>query len=575
VIWTTPWDSYLIHQGIWTYPAEVIIGPTLFRIPIEEIFFFCIQTYIGTCLHILLNKPVLLPTYLHRDADLPAESRLNYHKRLGQIFFAFGFVVPLLNLNGDKEATYMRLISIWASPVLYLLWSLAYQLLAGLPNSKTILAINLTTLYLWIVDTFALRRGTWSIESGTKLGINLWPINLEMEEAIFFLATNTLIVFGSCAFDNSIAILDAFPDIFPRVPTIPSPVLMIKSLLVPTFDYDGERLKGLRNALAILSKKSRSFYLASGVFSGRLRIDLVLLYAYCRVADDLIDNAGTTKEAEQWLRRLSHFLDIAYSSRRTEESWEAALSPFPEVEKSILALLPTDRLPVKPLRSLLDGFRTDLDFARAEDSSSTRTRNSKPPPPPIQTEKDLENYGTRVASTVAELCLHLVYFHDPSSKPVSGAKKSRCLSAGRNMGVVLQYINVVRDVQTDAETGRCYIPADWFDDPKANSSPEAFKAELLRHRQRILDTAFELYEENRLAIEDVPEYARGGIRVAVESYVEIGRVMREKLARGEPLDMAGGGKAGRASVSTLRRLWVGWAAMGAWRFGSPRTSVRP
>lgn len=467
----------------------------------------------------------------------------------------------------------MRLISIWASPILYMLWSLAYQLLVGLPNSKTVLAINLPTLYLWIVDTLALRRGTWSIESGTKLGLNLWP-HLEVEEAIFFLATNALIVFGSCAFDNSIAILDAFPDLFPTVPEIPSPILMIKSLLVPNSSYDGERLKGLKNASAILAKKSRSFYLASGVFSGRLRIDLVILYAFCRVADDLIDNATTPKEAEQWLRRLSHFLDVAYSSKRAQETWAAALSPFPHEERSVLALLPTDRLPVKPLRSLLDGFRTDLDFARAEDGVSKSTRNSKSPPPPIRTGKDLETYATRVASTVAELCLHLVYFHDPSSEPVPGAKKNRCVSAGMNMGVALQYINVARDVQTDAEAGRCYIPADWFDDPKANLSPEAFKAELLRQRQRILDTAFELYEDNRMAIEELPEYARGGIRVAVESYIEIGRVMREKIARKEPLDMAGGGRAGRASVPKLRRLLVGWRAMGAWRFGRPGTLTR-
>jgi 15-cis-phytoene synthase/lycopene beta-cyclase len=537
----------------------------LFDIPIEELFFFCVQTYIGTCIHILLNKPVLSATYLQRDVDLDPDSRLHYHKRLGQIFFAFGFIVPLLNLNGKKEATYMRLISIWASPVLFMLWSLAYQLLVGLPNSKTILAINVPTIYLWVVDTLALRRGTWSIESGTKLGIELWT-HLEVEEAIFFLATNALIVFGSCALDNAIAILDAFPSLFPEVPEIPSPVLMIKSLLVPTSDYDGERLKGLRNALTILSKKSRSFYLASGVFSGRLRIDLVILYAYCRTADDLIDNAATTKEAEQWFKRLSHFLDVSYSTKRTDSAWEAALAPFPEEARSVLALLPTDRLPAKPLRSLLDGFRTDLEFTKVEDNSNTNTRQGKSPPPPIQTERDLEAYAARVASTVAELCLHLVYYHDPSRAPVPETTQSRCLTAGMNMGIALQYINIVRDVQTDAQTGRCYIPADWFE---PNATPDEFKAELMQHRRRLLDIAFDLYEENRMAIEELPEYARGGIRVAVESYVEIGRVMRARIAKGEPLDMAGGGRAGRASVPGLRRLWVGWAAMGAWKFGRP------
>ena len=96
-------------------------------------------------------------------------------------------------------------------------------------------------------------------------------------EAVFFLVTNILIVFGLIAFDNALAILQTFPSLFPTLPTLPSPVLLVKALLTPTSSYDDERLEGLSQALTRLKKKSRSFYLASGVFHGRLRIDLVLL----------------------------------------------------------------------------------------------------------------------------------------------------------------------------------------------------------------------------------------------------------------------------------------------------------
>ncbi len=50
----------------------------------------------------------------------------------------------------------------------------------ALPLANTVLPIVLPTLYLWFVDTLALRRGTWSIGHGTKLGIYLWP-HLELE----------------------------------------------------------------------------------------------------------------------------------------------------------------------------------------------------------------------------------------------------------------------------------------------------------------------------------------------------------------------------------------------------------
>ena len=154
--------------------------------------------------------------------------------------------------------------------------NLAYQFLLGLPHTNTVIPIALPTIYLWIVDTIALRRGTWVIESGTKLGWHLWE-GLEIEEAVFFLLTNVLIVFGLVAFDNALAILEAFPFLFANVPSLPSPLLLVKALLVPSSEYDKDRIEGFRHALDRLRLKSRSFYLASGVFRGRLRADLILL----------------------------------------------------------------------------------------------------------------------------------------------------------------------------------------------------------------------------------------------------------------------------------------------------------
>lgn len=84
-------------------------------------------------------------------------------------------------------------------------------------------------------------------------------------------------MFGLIAFDNALAILYTFPSLWDTVPELPSPTLLVKALLIRTSVYDEERIIGLMQALARLKKKSRSFYLASGVFQGRLRLDLVLL----------------------------------------------------------------------------------------------------------------------------------------------------------------------------------------------------------------------------------------------------------------------------------------------------------
>lgn len=96
-------------------------------------------------------------------------------------------------------------------------------------------------------------------------------------EALFFLVTNTVIVLGLTAFDYSLTVMEAFPAVFPTIPDMPSPVLLLKALLLPQSRYDRPRLAGIVQAAKRLQRKSRSFHLASSTFQGRLRIDLVLL----------------------------------------------------------------------------------------------------------------------------------------------------------------------------------------------------------------------------------------------------------------------------------------------------------
>lgn len=171
----------------------------------------------------------------------------------------------------------MGLILIWACPFALLTWSLGGLFMLALPWTSTLFPILATTGYLWAVDEGALRRGTWSIESGTKLGFTVFG-HLEVEEAVFFLATNVLIVFGLGAFDNALAIIDAFPDAFATAPECPPPAELLRALLlVPWTEERKARIVAVREAVERLCKKSRSFYLASSTFMGRLRIDLVLL----------------------------------------------------------------------------------------------------------------------------------------------------------------------------------------------------------------------------------------------------------------------------------------------------------
>lgn len=271
---TLPWDSYLIRHGVWTYPPDAIAGPRLFGVPAEELFFFVVQTYITSMIYILLNKPVLHAQFLTNKHD--SSSRSRSIRTVGQIFLVGCIAAGASLVRKGGQGTYLGLILVWACPFALLTWTFSGYFLIKPPLLCVATPIILPTVYLWVVDELALGRGTWAIESGTKLGWRLWG-SLELEEAIFFLATNTLIVFGLVAFDRALAVLYTFAELFSDVPQSPSLNLLVKAALTDPAKYDMTRVNGIREAVETLRRKSRSFYLASSVFPGRLRIDLILL----------------------------------------------------------------------------------------------------------------------------------------------------------------------------------------------------------------------------------------------------------------------------------------------------------
>ena len=270
---------------------------------------------------------------------------------------------------------------------------------------------------------------------------------------------------------------------------------------------------------------------------------ILLSYSFCRVADDLVDNAASISEAQHWIAQLTRYLDLCYSNtpEKGSQCHIFIRSAFPTNYQASLLLLPTAYLSPTPLYDLLKGFETDLHF-----SSSGN-------PFPIKDENMLQTYASRVAATVAELCLELVYHH--SAAVISERERKEIVNSGGRMGIALQYINISRDIAVDALNGRVYLPTSWLKELGSSpedilSEPGSSEAESLR--QRLLDVAMNIYEEAKGAIEQLPIEARGPMRVAVESYVEIGRVLRTP---GYTV------KGGRATVPKMRRLRVAWHAL--------------
>lgn len=269
------------------------------------------------------------------------------------------------------------------------------------------------------------------------------------------------------------------------------------------------------------------------------------------MADDLIDHASSVAEARARLLDLRAFLDMAYltgdPNTRRARLTELVRSRFSVDVRAALLSLPVEYLSATPLYELLEGFATDLLFQEDAHKESATTW-------PIASEEDLELYSLRVAGTVAELCLDLVFHHAPER--YSQDRRERLIRAGRNMGIALQLVNIARDIAVDAEIRRVYLPRHWLDEAGVSADdvlkqPRSRQVESLR--RRLLNKAQSIYLDARTAIDELPANGRRGMRVAVESYMEIGRVLQESASPRA--------QAGQASVPKLRRLRVAWSAL--------------
>jgi lycopene cyclase domain-containing protein len=99
-----------------------------------------------------------------------------------------------LLLSGWQPGSYLSLELAWALPPI--IFQLAFGADILWHYRRIVLpSILLATLYLSGIDTLAIDGGTWTFNPERSTGIMLGGV-LPIEEALFFLLTNTLLVFG-------------------------------------------------------------------------------------------------------------------------------------------------------------------------------------------------------------------------------------------------------------------------------------------------------------------------------------------------------------------------------------------
>lgn len=213
--YTTPWDNYLVARGVWSYaPDRVVNAWRIGYVPLEEYAFFILQTILTGLflLHFASHDPGAVELLL-----LGREER-----RRRPRWYGLGVSLALLGLGVQalrhgERFTYFGLIAIWAAPVLGLQWLYGGDVIWRV-RRLALRAILIPTVYLWIADRIALEWRIWSVSPEFSTGWNL--LDLPLEEALFFLLTNILVVQG---------LLLYFEFLARRTPEVAAPALRVGS----------------------------------------------------------------------------------------------------------------------------------------------------------------------------------------------------------------------------------------------------------------------------------------------------------------------------------------------------------
>jgi lycopene beta-cyclase len=185
LVYTAPWDGWLIRHHVWGYPPGSVLG-TVAVVPIEEYLFMIGQTLMTGCWMLAVGRAP--------GASLAGHGWRRPVHTLGWLLAAGAGA--LLTTRG--HSLYLGAIVVWFAPLLALQAAFGADVLRVARTWRvTGLAV---TVALWVSDGVAIHEHAWHVSAAYTVGLR--PFGLPLEEAVFFLLTNVLIV-------NSVVLVSA------------------------------------------------------------------------------------------------------------------------------------------------------------------------------------------------------------------------------------------------------------------------------------------------------------------------------------------------------------------------------
>ncbi len=172
--------------------------------------------------------------------------------------------------------------------------------------------------------------------------------------------------------------------------------------------------------------RATNFYYAFVFLPEAKRLAIEAVYAFARRGDDVADSGLGPEAAAAGLESYRQSLDACYAQDRSKLD-------SPEL-RALAEAIERFKIPRQPFEDLILGLEMDLHNAE------------------YKTFEELSLYCYRVASTIGLICIEIFGYQNPRTRDYAV-----------NLGTALQLVNILRDIQRDAERGRRYIPSEDLD----------------------------------------------------------------------------------------------------------------
>ncbi|KQQ81190.1 phytoene/squalene synthase family protein [Aureimonas sp. Leaf324] len=246
---------------------------------------------------------------------------------------------------------------------------------------------------------------------------------------------------------------------------------------------------------ASIAKGSKSFAAASRLFDRETRSSVVMLYAWCRHCDDVVDGQEAGSAARHLDERPAHER-IAALRADTEAAFEGRTQGLHPAFAALAEVVRRHAIPRTDAAEHLAGFAMDVDEER------------------YRTLDDLLVYCWRVAGVVGVMMARIM-----------GVRDEAVLDRASDLGLAFQLTNIARDVVDDAVAGRVYLPLDWLTQEGLAiadlTDPRRAEA-VFRLRRRLVEAAEPYYASARIGVGALPRRSAWAVGTAHGIYRRIG-----------------------------------------------------